>query len=221
MPKEFAEAGHEGVEQVIAQHGGGKTDSTVTQAVNESGDDPFSLANIRMSQANLPVIKEAQGKIGVGRPSTSKFFTVHADPEFTITTNLLCVKDDGSYYLPIRTLWDELSDEPLLQVRQLVPTVTPGGELMLWPLRLPDQDGRLDSWSESALEIAEYAKTRWVRLRPNHSAFRYDCFEAQGDLPAPKWPDLSFEEMMKLAFRDRRITSLDHPVLRRLRGEIA
>lgn len=183
-------------------------------------NDPFSLNSIRVRQDGLPVVKEVQGKIGVGRPSTGKFTMVHPSPDCAIDTNLLYVKDDGAYYLPSPGIWDDLYDEPLFQTRRVVCTITTSGELMLWPLRLPDLDGRLDSWSESALEIAERAKTRWVRLRPNRSAFRYDCLEAQGDLPAPKWPALSFEKMMRLAFRERRITSLDHPLLKRLRGEI-
>jgi hypothetical protein len=34
----------------------------------------------------------------------------------------------------------------------------------------------------------------------------------------PVWPDLSFQELIKIAYRDRMITSLEHPVVRRLRG---
>jgi hypothetical protein len=38
--------------------------------------------------------------------------------------------------------------------------------------------------------------------------------------PTPEWPDhLPFREMLKIAFRDRIVDGLDHPVLKRLRGE--
>jgi hypothetical protein len=36
----------------------------------------------------------------------------------------------------------------------------------------------------------------------------------------PEWPEVPFGELLRIAFRDRLIESLDHPVLRRLRGEI-
>jgi hypothetical protein len=48
----------------------------------------------------------------------------------------------------------------------------------------------------------------------------YDIFEADGNnkIPDPQWPDLSFWDLIKIAFRDHLITSLDHPVIERLRG---
>jgi hypothetical protein len=48
----------------------------------------------------------------------------------------------------------------------------------------------------------------------------YEVFEATGDLPPPEWPDLPFQELVRIAFRDRFITDPGHPVLRRLRGEV-
>jgi hypothetical protein len=48
----------------------------------------------------------------------------------------------------------------------------------------------------------------------------YDVFEATGPFPEPQWPGIGFEELLRIAFKGRYIDSLDHPVLRRLRGEI-
>jgi hypothetical protein len=38
-------------------------------------------------------------------------------------------------------------------------------------------------------------------------------------LPPPTWPELSFGELLKIAFKSRYIDTLDHPVLLKLRGE--
>ena len=38
------------------------------------------------------------------------------------------------------------------------------------------------------------------------------------DMADPAWPELSFYELLKIAYRDRMITSLEHPVVKRLRG---
>ena len=54
----------------------------------------------------------------------------------------------------------------------------------------------------------------------NMSAGGYDCWQATGNLPDPTWSDLSFRELLKLAFKDKYIDSQDHPILRRLRGEV-
>jgi len=34
----------------------------------------------------------------------------------------------------------------------------------------------------------------------------------------PVWPELSFQDLLRIAYRDRMITTLDHPVVKRLRG---
>jgi hypothetical protein len=36
----------------------------------------------------------------------------------------------------------------------------------------------------------------------------------------PSWPDLPMRELLRIAFRDNLISAPDHPVLRRLRGEV-
>ena len=43
--------------------------------------------------------------------------------------------------------------------------------------------------------------------------------EAAADLAAPEWPDLTFAEILRLAFKQRVIDSYDHPFLKQLRGE--
>jgi hypothetical protein len=39
-------------------------------------------------------------------------------------------------------------------------------------------------------------------------------------LPEPEWPELSFQEILKIGFGDYQINNLDHPVIQRLRGKI-
>ena len=50
-------------------------------------------------------------------------------------------------------------------------------------------------------------------------AYRIDV--AMGAFPDPVWPSgLTFQDLLKIAFKGKMIEDLDHPVLRRLRGEI-
>ena len=43
---------------------------------------------------------------------------------------------------------------------------------------------------------------------------------ATGQIGEPAWPDVSLQEIIKIAFRDQMITDWNHPVLQRLRGEV-
>ena len=58
----------------------------------------------------------------------------------------------------------------------------------------------------------------WVRVKSNMGLGAYEIFEAEGSIPDPIWPELSFDAILRIAFKDRMIRSLDHPVVKRLRG---
>jgi hypothetical protein len=70
------------------------------------------------------------------------------------------------------------------------------------------------------LEAIELATRSWVRVAANMSAGCYDVYRAGGQLSEPEWPDLTFQAILRIAFKGRFIDSLDHPVLRQLRGEV-
>ena len=45
--------------------------------------------------------------------------------------------------------------------------------------------------------------TRWIRVKANMSLRAYEIFQAESAIPDPVWPDLSFEEIYRIAFKDR------------------
>ncbi len=71
----------------------------------------------------------------------------------------------------------------------------------------------------SALEAASRASGHWVRMASNMPLGAYDVYETAANWPAPQWPTESFSDLLRVAFKGRLIDSLDHPVLKRLRGE--
>jgi hypothetical protein len=104
--------------------------------------------------------------------------------------------------------------------KMLFTTINRQGIVFLWPIRLPGEDGRLDNWNRSALEAASVAMTSWIRVMSNMGLRAYDVYEAPSFSDAPVWPALDFPALLKIAFKERFIRSWDHPVLRRLRGEV-
>ena len=46
----------------------------------------------------------------------------------------------------------------------------------------------------------------------------YEVLTAENCTAEPEWPSHSLQELIRIAFRDRMIDSLDHPVVKRLRG---
>jgi hypothetical protein len=74
-------------------------------------------------------------------------------------------------------------------------------------------------WHRSAAEAAEVAMRRWVRVKANMSLGAYEIHEAASTIPDPEWPDVSFKELLRIAFRDRLVDRSDHPLIKRLRGQ--
>jgi hypothetical protein len=53
----------------------------------------------------------------------------------------------------------------------------------------------------------------------NMQAGFYEHFEPAAEMPDPEWPNLTFKEILRIAFRDRFIDTLEHPIVRQLRGQ--
>ena len=90
----------------------------------------------------------------------------------------------------------------------------------VWPVRLPTPDGRQNTWHSSAQMVVDLAMKYWVRMQANMSMGAYDIFEATANIPDPVWPELSFTDILKIAFRDKLIDRPDHPVIQQLRGTV-
>jgi hypothetical protein len=187
-----------------------------------AGPDPFDPASLRLSQGFAASIgvKKALLAVPVRKPDKSWFVRVHPDETYRLQTAVIELKEDRETYLVDRSLWPELAAEATFAPRALFTAVNRQGVLFLWPIRLPGPDGKIDEWSRTALEAADMAAKGWVRVAANMSLGAYDVSQASGQLTEPEWPQLPFRDLLRIAFKDRIIRDLSHPVLRRLRGEV-
>ncbi len=182
-------------------------------------DDPFDPAHLRLSQdfASMIGVKKQLITVPVRRPDRQTFVRTHPDPAYRLETAVIELKDERETYLVASEVRGALGQD--IVPMMLVTTISRQGVLTIWPIRLPDSQGRTNPWHQSALEAADLARTDWVKLVANMSLRAYDIFTAAGNLADPEWPELSFREILGLAFKDKYIDSVDHAVCRRLRGE--
>jgi hypothetical protein len=156
--------------------------------------------------------------IPVRKPGKQEWVRVHPGAEWRETVGILTWEEDKSSYLVIPALAEALMDEVYSTV--LYTAINRAGKPFLWPIRLtfPDRPGGGDSWYTAGHAAAKLAETTWVRVKPNMPGRCYDVYEARG-LAEPIWPArfTSFTELLPLAFKDRFIASLSHPIVRRLR----
>ena len=148
----------------------------------------------------------------------SRQVRAHPDAEFREAFAVILLKDDGDErYLIMPDIAAAISTEIVTEM--FYTTINRQRVVSLWPVRLPASDGRINEWHRSAQEAAEHAMGRWIRVVSNRNLGAYEIVEASAQIPDPEWPKYTFHELLKIGFRDRIISSFDHPVLKRLRGE--
>ena len=187
----------------------------------ETTPDPFNPAALRLDQsyADTVGVKKLLTTVPVRKPNRQEFVRVHPDPRYRLTpAATIEVKEDREVYLVTPNMAQVLPGE--FATVTLFTTINRQGTLHLWPVKLPNPDGRQNEWHRSAAEAAERAMKRWVRVTASMSLGAYEIFEASGDLPEPVWPDIPFEEILKIAFRDRIVDRADHPLVQRLQGVV-
>jgi len=182
-----------------------------------AGINTLDPAALRLTQDFSAIgVKKALLTVPVRKPNRQEFIRVHPDEGYRLQTTLLELKEERETYLVDPALWGELVVEIVPKV--IFTSITRQGVVSLWPIRLPDTNGRLDEWNQSALDAATLAMSEWVRVTANMSLGAYEVFPAPPGIPEPAWPEYSFTQLLNIAFRGRFIQGLDHPVLRRLRG---
>jgi len=154
--------------------------------------------------------------VQVGKPGNQTWFQVLPGDEWQLTAALLKLEEDGTYFYVAPDIYPDLEAEAIRVVLRTV--VTTQGTVSLWPIRLPNPDGRDFPWWISARAVAVQAEIAWVRMRANQEAGAYDVIKATDDYGEPDLPQRNFPGLLEVAFAGKVIESLDHPVVLKLLG---
>jgi hypothetical protein len=187
-----------------------------------SSTNLIDLASIKLSQnfqEQIGVTKKLL-TIPVRKPDNQWFIRTHTNViDYWFECTLLKFKEENEFYLIPMTIAKEMpQNRP--QPHVIVTCINRHGSLFLWPIRLPDSDGKHNVWHRSALLAANEAKQKWMKIASNMDVGAYDTFEASGKIPEPEWPQYTFNELLTIAFKDRFIDSCEHPTFKKLLGAL-
>ena len=207
-----------GPEQKIVTKADSDRESLRREAAAEIADDPFDLKKLRLKQdfTETAGVKRLLKTVPIRKPGPQDFTRVHPDPAYRAQLAVIELREDRETYLLTPVIARELPGEFVPVV--LYTAINRQGVVHLWPVRLPAPDGRVNEWHRSAGEAASLAMDRWIRVKANMALGAYDIFEASSPIPEPDWPDLSFQDLLRIGFRDRLVDRIDHPLIKRLRG---
>jgi hypothetical protein len=189
--------------------------------IASNNSNPFDPAALRLDQSfsDTVGVKKLLTTVPVRKPTRQEFVRVHPDQIYRLTpAAIIEVKDDRETFLVTPNMAQALPGEFVAVTLYLA--INRQGVLFLWPVKLTGDNKKPNEWNRSSAEGAERAVKKWVRITSSMSLGAYEIFEAGGDLPEPVWPDHTFEELLRIAFRDRVVDRPDHPLVQRLRGVV-
>jgi hypothetical protein len=180
--------------------------------------DPFDPEYLRLNQAFMVGggVKRMLLTVPTRKPGPQDWIRVHPSDKYRLPIAVIELRDDREFYLLPPPIAEQLPGE--YSTVTLYVAINRQSTLFLWPVKLPGADGKILEWHRSAATAAELAMTRWVRAKANMNLGAYDIYEASAKIPDPEWPELTYQELLRIAFRDRYVDSIDHPVVQRLRG---
>jgi hypothetical protein len=184
--------------------------------------DPFDPATyrVRQSLAAAAGVQKHLTELAVCTPNKAWWVRRHPDSdEYALNAWVVELKEEQETYLVLPPLWPALLGEATFKPKTFYLAVNMQGKYFLWGVRRPADDTKEpDRWMRAPLEAVRLAKDKWTRITWNEVTRQHDVATCES-IAEPEWPDRPFRELLKLAFKDYVINSLDHPVLRRLRGE--
>jgi hypothetical protein len=180
------------------------------QAADSTAMEPIDFERFRVDPA-VPQLPSTPANTGIEitRPKPNWIIRTHVDRLWCFIT--LILRDGFEFYVVDRELAPHLVG--LVHKMVLIPTITTLGQVFLWPIRLPNKRGKLDRWNTVALEAKDQARETWLRIAPNDELETYTVECMKELVIEPKWPDLTFEQILQLALPTRLITSMEHPVI--------
>jgi hypothetical protein len=193
-------------------------DSMAANPVTETADE-FDISKLRLNQEFLGTAgaKKLLVTVPVGRPKKQDWIRVHPNPEFRGPYAVIELERDKERYLITPEIAAAIPTE--IRTEMIYTVINRQRVISLWPVGLPAPDGRWNEWHRSATAAAEKAMEEWIRVVSNTSLGAYEPIPAPAKYPDPEWSEYTFQDLLRIGFRERIISKFDHPVLKHLRGE--
>ena len=169
-----------------------------------------------MAPVALPKIDQQKSQLEIQIRNSFPNEYLRTNSDFEKPYWVLEGKKDGPLHLVNPILVPQLEGD--VKNITFVLCINRDGEQFIMPCKSPSYPN--EPYATTRLEGVEAARSKWIRIRLKNGEKGYVIIPATGNFPDPIWPAEPFKAILTRAFGGRYIMNLDHPVLKRLRGEI-
>ena len=222
QPSLFPELPEDGAEVKIPKKAKSKPvapDPLPAEELMKADDDEFSPENLRLlNKIDLRDLVIAElVELSARKPKKDEWFRVH--PDYQQQGGILEIDSENKVFWVTKKMQSQVAHDPCFTFRICVLCVTRQGVPFIWPVK-PDVEAGGTGAKYLKIPFAAMMQGRqdWTRLY--WSMERREHQVEKGDISdTPKFPDKTFEELLKLAFKDAVISTPDHPAILNLKGK--
>ncbi len=184
-----------------------KSDETETNpfddldALRNAQDYDEFLSNEGSSAFNVRTLRE------------SMHLRVNPDPGYSLYGQYVVATKQGIYYVS-RKFKDALG--PMPRKCNLHVAADGHGEYFLLLIKQPNPGKDENKWYETARMVASAASQQWVKVtKPTGIEGGWGFIPITHKMFEPKWPERTFNDILKSAFPDRIVNKLSHDLIQK------
>ena len=191
-------------------------DPLPAEKLMEDDVDEFSPENLRLlNKIDLRNLVTAElVELPARKPKKDEWFRVH--PDYQQQGGILELDSERKEFWVNTKMQAQVMGDPCFSLRLCVLCVNRHGVPFIWPVKVSGKAGS-DKFVKVPLAAMAYGRDKWTRLYWSAEKFEHQV-ETNELLDVPKFPDRPFPELLRLAFKDAMITTLDHPAFLELKG---
>jgi len=194
-------------------------DPLPAEKLMETDDDEFSPENLRLlNKIDLRDLVTAElVELPARKPKKDEWFRVH--PDYQQQGGILEIDSENKVFWVSKKMQSQVAHDPCFTFRLCVLVVTRQGVPFIWPVKTDvEAGGTGDKYVRIPFAAMTHGREKWTRLYWSQDR-REHQIETSDLLDAPKFPDKPFSELLKLAFKDAVISTVDHPAILNLKGK--
>jgi hypothetical protein len=178
----------------------------------------FKKENVLVEPASTSSIIKPITSLECRKPHKTWWVRAHPSEDFRLVVALVEGQEgEREEYLVGTDMVDKVGG--VVTPVELSAAITRGHQLFMWRVPLVNRGkDRENVYNTTHRDAHETARERWVRMFIEQGAYRIELEKDEAASPDPVWPDLTFEQMMQLAFGDRYIDSENSPRFKELKG---
>lgn len=161
--------------------------------------------------------------IAVGKPAKTDFIWVRSGPGWEPLKMFVYESERVPYLVAPECQQLCFEKEVLVVARFYMYQIYGSGILKLDYVNTKlDKFGEMNKYNATRMEAYRVATTQWLQLRANNAGGFYSYALAEDTLPEPTWSNKpeSLRAAIEIAFKGFVIDSLNHPLMKRIRGKL-